>query len=224
MINMDKSVKYTKKDAILDAASRLFYMDGVEATSFETIAGKCGVTAPLITYHFGTKNKLVEEIVNRLTAHVGEAILTKIYEKELKYDPKIGVVINILLIHKLFDEDEKARNFFLYFLNCGLEYNFIEGHRDYYAMLDRYYFFGLDRSKDELSLLSTSLLFVGWSLTYAYFTGRVDCTLEQLTDYMITAQFRLMRLPDDEITAVIGEGRRLFTLLDFKIGPYYEIS
>lgn len=213
-----------KKDAIINSAFKLFYSVGVDETSFETIANDCGVTAPLITYHFKTKNKLVEEIAKRLTGRIANATLDKLYANAIKYDPKLVFAANIIVIHKLFDEDERARKFFLYFLNCGFEYVFIDGHKDYYAALDRFYCFNLDRSKDELSLLSTTLLFSSFSLTYAFFTGRLNCTLEQLTDYVIATEMKLMNLPSMEIDAVIRDAKALVAQLDFKIEPFFQIS
>ena len=219
----NKNEKMTKKDSIINSAFKLFYIDGVDETSFEAIANDCGVTAPLITYHFKTKNKLIEEIANKLTNRISKAVVEKFYNNGIKYDPKINFTADIIVIHRLFNEDEKARKFFLYFLNCGYEYNFIGGHREYYYFLDRHYCFNLDKSKDELSLMSTSLLFSAFSLTYAYFTGRLNCTLEQMTDYMISVQFRMMNVPEEEISEIINESKRLVNLLDFKFEPYFRI-
>jgi AcrR family transcriptional regulator len=216
--------KIKKRDAIIQSAFKLFYSAGVDETSFEAIANDCGVTAPLITYHFKTKNKLVEEIANKLTGRIAKATLDKLYANGIKYEPKLNFAVNIILIHMLFDEDEKARKFFLYFLNCGFEYTFIDGHKNYYATLDRFYCFNLDPSKDEISLLSTSLLFSAFSLTYAFFTGRLGCTLEQMTDYMIASQFKQMNIPADEISTIISQAKNLVRRLDFKIGAFFEIG
>lgn len=216
--------KVNKRDAIVNSAFKLFYSTGVDETSFEAIACDCGVTAPLITYHFKTKNKLVEEIANRLTARIAAATLDKFYSNGIQYDPKLAFAANIILLHKLLSEDEKACKFFLYFLNCGFENNFIDGHKDYYASLDRFYCFNLDRSKDEISLLSTTLLYSAFSLTYAYFTGRLGCTLEQMTDYMITVQLKLMNIPTDEISHIIAEAKRRILKSSFNIEPFFGIS
>lgn len=222
--NLKKQEKIVKKDAIIESAFKLFYTHGVDDTSFEAIASDCGVTAPLITYHYKTKNKLVEEIANQLTSRIAQSVMDKYSINGIKYDPKIAVAVNIMILHQLFAVDKKARNFFLYFLNCGFENNFIEGHKNYYSKLDSYYCFGFDRSKDEISLLSTSLLFSALSLTYAYFTNRLNCTLEQMTDYMINVQFKLMNIPDEEINQIISEAKRIVSLLDFKFESYFLIK
>jgi AcrR family transcriptional regulator len=223
-MEMPRMNKSQKKEAIINSAFKLFYLYGVDETSFENIANDCGVTAPLITYHFKTKNNLIEAIANNLTTRIASAVLDKFYVNGIKYDPKIAFAANIYVIHRLFNDDEKARNFFLYFLNCGFEFTFIDAHKDYYASLDRYYCFQLDRTKDEITLLATSLLFSAFSLTYAYFTNRINCTLEQMTDYMITFQFKQMNIPEKEITNTIAETKRLVNLLDFKFEPYFVIK
>jgi len=221
--NPKKNEKIAKRDAIIESAFKLFYTNGADDTSFEAIASDCGITAPLISYHFKTKSKLVEELANLLTYRIAKSVSEKIYINNLRYNPKVCFAANIIIIHKLLSEDEKARRFFLYFLNSGFEYNFIDGHKDYYTSLDRYYCFGLDRSNDEISLMSTSLLFSAFGLTYAFFTDRLNCTMKQMTQYMIREQFRLMHVNEEEIGGIVEEAEKLVDLLDFKFEPYFQI-
>ncbi|WP_346895400.1 helix-turn-helix domain-containing protein [uncultured Roseibium sp.] len=54
----------TKKPArekIVDAASRLFYGEGIRAVSVDAIAAKAGVTKNTLYYHFKSKDDLVAE-------------------------------------------------------------------------------------------------------------------------------------------------------------------
>lgn len=221
--NTKRTDKRAKKEAIIESAFKLFYTHGVDGTSFEAIAGDCGVTAPLITYHFKTKNRLVEEIATQLTSRIAASVLEKFYVNGIKYDPKTALAVNIMVLHHLLADDHKACQFFLYFLNCGFENNFIHGHKEYYASLDRYFCLGLDQSKDEISLLSTSLLFSAFSLTYAFFTGRVNCSLEELTDYMIRVQFKLMDIPVNEISSILDQSKQLYEKLQFRFEHYFQI-
>ncbi|MEM1071608.1 MAG: CerR family C-terminal domain-containing protein [Planctomycetota bacterium] len=58
----DQEVKYR----LIQAAMRLFADRGPHAVSIRQIAAEAGVTHGSIRYHFGTKEKLYMEVVNRL--------------------------------------------------------------------------------------------------------------------------------------------------------------
>ena len=62
---MDKAEQATTKDLILDTAERLFAENGLDATSVRDITGAAGVNLGAITYHFGTKQKLIAAMFNR---------------------------------------------------------------------------------------------------------------------------------------------------------------
>jgi len=53
------------RDAILDAAERLFSENGVEGTSVRQIITAAGVNLGAINYHFGTKDRLALEVFAR---------------------------------------------------------------------------------------------------------------------------------------------------------------
>jgi AcrR family transcriptional regulator len=48
------------RDRIVAAAARLFYGDGIRATSVEAIAERAGITKKTLYYHFASKDDLVE--------------------------------------------------------------------------------------------------------------------------------------------------------------------
>jgi TetR/AcrR family transcriptional regulator, repressor for neighboring sulfatase len=54
-------------DAVLDAAERLFARSGFAAVSLRDIAADAGVTYSLINRHFGTKDTLLELLLDRYT-------------------------------------------------------------------------------------------------------------------------------------------------------------
>src|SRR5437867_5639261 len=53
------------KQKILDTAERLFAQKGYAATSMRQIISKAGVNLAAIHYHFGSKEELLDEIVQR---------------------------------------------------------------------------------------------------------------------------------------------------------------
>ncbi|HDZ61572.1 MAG TPA: TetR/AcrR family transcriptional regulator [Nitrospirae bacterium] len=50
---------------ILDAAEALFAHNGYRGTSLRAITGKAGVNLAAVNYHFGSKVKLLEEVIKR---------------------------------------------------------------------------------------------------------------------------------------------------------------
>jgi AcrR family transcriptional regulator len=62
---MDKQDRDTTKELILDTAERLFAERGLDAASVRDITGAAGVNLGAITYHFGTKQRLIAAMFNR---------------------------------------------------------------------------------------------------------------------------------------------------------------
>jgi AcrR family transcriptional regulator len=54
-----------KRDDILDVAERLFAEQGFEAISVREISKAADINIAMISYYFGSKEKLYEEVVNR---------------------------------------------------------------------------------------------------------------------------------------------------------------
>lgn len=55
-----KSAGPSTRDRILSAANKLFYDEGIRATSVDGIAEKAGITKKTLYYHFPSKDNLVE--------------------------------------------------------------------------------------------------------------------------------------------------------------------
>ncbi|MFP4596070.1 TetR/AcrR family transcriptional regulator, partial [Ralstonia sp.] len=52
------------RDRLLDVAVQLFARDGVGPTTLAAIAREAGVTAPMVHYHFKTRDQLLDAIVD----------------------------------------------------------------------------------------------------------------------------------------------------------------
>jgi AcrR family transcriptional regulator len=57
--------KRTTKDKLMDAAEKLFARRGFHGVSLREITGEAGVDLALVNYHFGTKKKLLAELIER---------------------------------------------------------------------------------------------------------------------------------------------------------------
>jgi AcrR family transcriptional regulator len=57
--------KRTTKDKLMDAAEKLFARRGFHGVSLRDITREAGVDLALVNYHFGTKKKLLAEVIER---------------------------------------------------------------------------------------------------------------------------------------------------------------
>jgi AcrR family transcriptional regulator len=57
--------KRTTKDKLMDAAEKLFARRGFHGVSLREITAEAGVDLALVNYHFGTKKKLLAEVIER---------------------------------------------------------------------------------------------------------------------------------------------------------------
>lgn len=74
-----------KKENILDTAENLFAKHGYEGTTTRMIAEDAGVNIAMLSYYFGSKEKLLAAIMDRFS----EDILDLLAEVDkLEYDPK----------------------------------------------------------------------------------------------------------------------------------------
>ena len=56
------------RERILDAAERLFAIDGYDAVSFRSLTDAAGVSLSAIHYHFGSKEAVFSEVFSRRAA------------------------------------------------------------------------------------------------------------------------------------------------------------
>ncbi len=63
------------KEKILDAALFIFAEQGFDAASIRDIANRAGATHPMITYHFGNKDKLWRAAVSEMFDRLGREVI-----------------------------------------------------------------------------------------------------------------------------------------------------
>jgi AcrR family transcriptional regulator len=64
----------TKQLQLLDTAEELFSRKGFDGTSVRDIADAAGINTAMISYYFGSKEKLMEEIFERKTLNIREKV------------------------------------------------------------------------------------------------------------------------------------------------------
>ena len=83
----------SKKEAILDAALKLFTENGVRATSTKSIASEANTSEALIFKHYSTKDHLLETIIKK--AYQTAAVETNLYLKGLSESAYINSMIEL---------------------------------------------------------------------------------------------------------------------------------
>ena len=87
-----------KKQLILDASEMLFAIKGFKETSTRDIAAKAEVNLGLIAYYFGTKNKLLQEIIQRKIGFYQDSF-TIIEKLNLPIIEKLNLMVDIYIDH-----------------------------------------------------------------------------------------------------------------------------
>jgi len=83
-----------KKEHILHVAEKLFSENGFEGTSIRDIATAADVNVAMISYYFGSKEKLFEEMVQNRTAYMREMI-GQLHKTETDPWKKVETLIDI---------------------------------------------------------------------------------------------------------------------------------
>lgn len=89
-----------KKEEILDVAEKLFAENGFEAVSVREISKAAGINIAMVSYYFGSKEKMYEEVVFRKL--ISSDIIIKQIEPHKKYADKLFAIVD-LFINKFFE-------------------------------------------------------------------------------------------------------------------------
>jgi AcrR family transcriptional regulator len=85
------------RQLILDAAERLFAEQGPEAVSIRGIAAAANVNLAAVNYHFGTKERLFEELFRRLVVPMNEQRLALLEERLALAKPRKPIKLEAIL-------------------------------------------------------------------------------------------------------------------------------
>lgn len=90
-----------KQVLIFEVAERLFAENGYDGTSIRTIAKEANINIAMISYYFGSKEKLLEQLLNYKTADFTQE-LEYILETSQDYFVKIEEIVTLIIrrVHK----------------------------------------------------------------------------------------------------------------------------
>ena len=89
-----------KREDILDVAERLFAEQGFEAVSIREISKEADINIAMVSYYFGSKEKLYEEVIDRKL--ISTNMLSNQIEQHATYTDKLFALVDVY-IDKFFE-------------------------------------------------------------------------------------------------------------------------
>lgn len=91
-----QEIKSDKKEEILDVAEKLFAEQGFEAVSVREISKAADINIAMVSYYFGSKEKLYEEVISRKLTPIQDLIkqMNKIASSKEKLFGLIDLFVN----------------------------------------------------------------------------------------------------------------------------------
>lgn len=91
-------VDYSEKQLlIMDTALRLFAEKGYDKTSIRDIAQEAEVNVAMVSYYFGSKEKLLEALFSKHFSFITGALESILYEKESTAFEKVEKIIDVFI-------------------------------------------------------------------------------------------------------------------------------
>ncbi len=99
-------MEYSEKQlAIINSAEKLFAVTGFAGTSVRDIAQEAGVNVAMISYYFGSKEKLMEAVFEQRTNKIRMKVENLIQNNELTNLQKVNILIEDY-VDKFIDQQE----------------------------------------------------------------------------------------------------------------------
>ena len=88
-------MEYSEKQmAIINTAEKLFAVTGFDATSVRDIAKEAGVNIAMISYYFGSKEKLMEAVFEQRTNNIRIKVENLMQNQEMTNLQKVNILID----------------------------------------------------------------------------------------------------------------------------------
>lgn len=214
--------KLSSRERLLEAARQLFYEQGYNATTLAQISEKSGVNNGLITYYFGTKNNLAQEIYNLFLMNIRAEISMRLFEKKKEFNMALNIAVeNRMLLSQKF-ENPKLLRFYNEYQRGSDSYSHPNPRRERYYELQKE-FISPEISEDDLKLYSVCGISIIRSMVDAYEKGYLCMDLEYIKDYAIRSLFTMLHLEESAIQSLLEESRYWESQLNIRVGPNFEI-
>ena len=130
----------TTKENIMKVAEKLFAQQGIGGTSLRSIMDAAGVNAAAIAYHFGSKEDLIREILQRRLVPINEERLRRLDQLEAQsrnHPPSANQILEAFLEPplRLATDETPAGSYFVQFLGRM----FVEAGKDFQPLLQEHF-------------------------------------------------------------------------------------
>lgn len=170
------------KQKILEAAQQLYYNNGFDETSFEEIAEACGITKPLIRYHYGSKAQLGNEIYGKYTMKQYQVFQKKVDTLPDEYHFLERLAAYTLMTVRYYETDEKAFRYYKQFFSCAFIY--VTAELESISNLPEAAV-KTDPETTHMHYIGQQYAFRG--LLYHYVSGEIRCSAEEFERHVIKA-------------------------------------
>ena len=214
------------RDKILNTARKLFYEVGYNNTRFIHIADQIGITKGLITYYFGTKANLANEVYTQYETEITNKINFMIYEKykdQFQYQPKLVTVVIQLTTLNMLNQDEKARRFFVEHMYQNLQFSIEDTFLPFYMAQRRKGRHDEMQYYDSMKIMAFSQRAARAAVALAYFRGKLNLTFEEFVDYSLSVYWKIEQMSEAKIEELITEAKEIQRTLEIQIKPMFEI-
>lgn len=83
-----------KQIAIINTAEKLFSLTGFDGTSVRDIANEAGVNVAMISYYFGSKEKLMEAVFEQRTTNIRIKVENLLQDDKMTHLEKVNILID----------------------------------------------------------------------------------------------------------------------------------
>ena len=210
-----------RREKILEAAEKLFYEKGYDDTSFEQIAGECGITKPLISYHFKAKKILAGNVYKNTLDRFARIFIDTVGEIMPDVSPISRTIACASSYVEYYKQNENARRFFLELISSAS----IEDLGDLennYRIANR--LIGGGSSDDRIHLIYISSNYALHGLIKHYLTDDVRGSKEDFLSYFATVWLRNFPLTDDQISRYAEDANIILSNIDVIYEDHFRIS
>lgn len=174
-----------KQLQILEVAEKLFAEQGFDATSVRQIAKEAEVNVAMISYYFGSKEKLLETLLDYKTSDFRAEIESITNDEQFEYMEKIDAIIELIIkrVHK-HRRTHKIINF-EYSNGCrSIDFQkYIDHKRDNYLILENFIKIGQEKGlisqNINLPLVMPTVL---GTYFHFYYSKKIFQSLHNLSD------------------------------------------
>ncbi|MDO4287742.1 MAG: TetR/AcrR family transcriptional regulator [Eubacterium sp.] len=215
-----KSGKETM-EKILSAARKLFYEEGYTKATLTEISRHSGANKAMVSYYFGSKEKLAIEIYN--TYMVASKVITqrKITEIEPQTDALLRTAVDFRIQNRNCRTNANLNRFYHEMCETNVFMKEESASISFLENINRSLKLGLSRL--EVKTLSIANLSLVHGLHTAWSSGFIDCSSEYLAETEIQLLLQSIKIPEAQIEEIIQSSKALAGKIHISVEKNFKV-